>query len=284
MTTLIFRDYPAQGRRYMAERLQQEGWYDADDWDVSNWFDQASDPQLAGKPVLVGGKGVKWSQEAWRRAAVAWKKHGEDNHLIFPDAAAEQNQRELSERFAKRYGISPHSMPPKLREDELNAQEKEELHAAQWMFDYTFYRHVSNFEHHFVRTAVEAKPATVACRKLFFRAEQLNLDGSPIPALEVYRKPVTVPAWEDRARSPLEAWRELVLLKNKEFRRDSFAQELSAEVQFRYMLLYNRFDGKTLKEKIGEAAKVLPLVPKFTQETFRPPIFVGPTRGGRFGR
>jgi hypothetical protein len=42
------------------------------------------------------------------------------------------------------------------------------------------------------------------------------------------------------------------------------------------MLLFNRFEGKTLKENLGRAAAVLPLVPKFTHDTFRPPIFVGP--------
>jgi hypothetical protein len=276
MTTLIFRSYPAQGRRYMAERLQQEGWFDEEPWDASDLFERA-DSTVAGKDVRVGG-GTKWSENAWKVAALAWRKHGEDNHLIFPSAAAEKNTRDLADRFARRRGMSAHDRPPQLREDELSPEERDELHASQWMFEYNFYRTVSNFPHHFIRTAVEANPETVACRKLFFKAEQLNLAGSPTQALEMYRTPVEVPAWAGHKYTPIQAWRELILLpeKNKEFRRESFAQEQSAEYQVRYMLLFNRFEGKKLKEDIGKAAAVLPLVPKFTHDTFRPPIFVGP--------
>ena len=116
MTTLIFRNYPAQGRRFMAERLQQEGWYDEEPWDVSDWFEQATDSEVAGKQVKVGG-GVKWSEDAWKRAAQAWREHGEQNHLIFPSEAAEERMRELARRFHKKHGLSEDARPPTLRED-----------------------------------------------------------------------------------------------------------------------------------------------------------------------
>jgi hypothetical protein len=274
MTTLIFRSYPGQARRFMAERLQQEGWFDEEAWDVSDWFEQAG--ELAGKEVKVGG-GTKWSEDAYRKASLTWRKHGEDNHLIFPRAAAEENARRLADRFAARYGLVPGApVPPNLREDELPPEQKEELKEARWMFEYNFYRQVSNFPHHLVRTAVESNPETVACRKLFYKAERLNLDGFPERALEEYRNPKEVPAWAGKKLSPLEAWRDLVLLKNREYRRDMFVQENAAEIQVRYLLLFNRFDGKKWKEDIGKAAKFLPLVPKFTHDTFRPPIFQGP--------
>jgi hypothetical protein len=275
MTTLIFRNYPAQAKRFMAERLQQEGWYDEEPWDTSDWFERARDPQIAGKEVKVGG-GTKWSEDAWRHAYLAWKKHGEDNHLIFPSAADEANTRDLAARFAKRRGIGLYTPPPPLREDELSPEERDELHAARWMFEYNYYRQVSNFPHHLIRTAVEQNPQTVACRKLFYKAEKLNLEARPDRALEEYLKPVEVPAWAGRKLNPLDAWRELVLMKNKEFREDSFAQEQTAEYQVRFQLLYNRREGKDLKENLGRAATLVPLLPKLTAETFRGPVFLGP--------
>ena len=64
MTTLIFRNYPAQGCRYMAERLQEEGWYDDEGWDTRDWFEGTATSGLVGKQVKVGG-GKAWSLDAW---------------------------------------------------------------------------------------------------------------------------------------------------------------------------------------------------------------------------
>jgi hypothetical protein len=288
MTTLIFRNYPSQGRRYMAERLQQEGWYDEEPWDASDWFEQAKDlsrEQLEKSRKLGGGQ--KWSEDAWKRAYQAWDKHGVANHLMFPNVAAERTKRDLAEAFHKRFGIVAGGPVPPMREEDLTAQEKLEYDAARYMFEYNFYRALSNFAHHHLRAFSESQPETVAARKLFFLAEQLNLAGSPSPALKMYQTPVEVPAWRGRKFSPLEAWRELVLMekdtagkkKLKEYGRDSFTQEQTAEYQIRYQLLYNRFEGRKLKEDVGNMAKLLPLVPPFTHDTFRPPVFLGPFDG-----
>ena len=276
MTTLIFRNYPCQGRRYMAERLQQEGWFDEEEWDVSDWFQDVDDRSLAGKKVAVGGGGRKWSQEAWLRAYRAWERHGKENHILFDHQADEQNMRDRAERFAKRYRVPANALPPRLREEDLNEEEKREFRAARYLFEYEFYRKVSNFPHHLNRSFMESREATVATRKLFDRAEQLNLAGESLQALNLYRTPVALSAWEGRKLSPLDAWRELVLLKNKAFRRDSFTQEQSAEIQIRYLLLYNRQDGLDLKRRLAKAAALLPLVPKLAPETFRPPVVQGP--------
>ena len=38
LAAVIFRHYPARAQSYVGERLQQEGWYDEDGWEVPNWF------------------------------------------------------------------------------------------------------------------------------------------------------------------------------------------------------------------------------------------------------
>jgi hypothetical protein len=252
MTTLIFRNYPAQGRRYMAERLQQEGWFDDEDYDLSEWF---QDSAAGGKSVKVGG-GRKWSLEAWQKAANAWQKHGEDNHLLFRSQAEEQRMRERAERFWKRYELAEYSLPPELREQGLTPEERDEHYAARYLFEWHFYNQVSNYKHHYYRALVEAKEATVRARKLFYRAEALNLAGSPQPALQAYQQRRD---WgKGRKLSALEAWRDLVLLPDKDFRRDSFIQEQTAEIQLRYQGLYDRYDGKAVKERLGMAVAVVP--------------------------
>jgi hypothetical protein len=313
MTTLIFRNYPAQGLRYMAERLQAEGWYDEEGWDLAEGSDRA-DPQREDgwdiRPHLRAikdasaaekegrlGAGHKWSQDAWSKARDAWKTHGEQNH-IFLDSAALEREREAAETFwrkmlfgkRRRKDLSSEeeqrltsmlaNNPPLQREEDLSPQEREEYRAARFMFEYQFYRQLTNFNHHYQRTVVESKPYTVATRKLFFRAESLNLAGSPQQALRIYHTKVKLDAWGDgKAYNPLDAWRLLVLKQNKEFRRDIFIQEMTGEIGLRYLRLWNRYGGRDLKEKLVKAARLLPLVPGLGPEQFRPPIVGGPFDG-----
>ncbi len=279
MTTLIFRNYPAQARRYTAERLQDEGWFDEEAWDISDWFQDVRDPAVAGKVVKVGG-GRPMSRQAWTTAYLAWEKHGKDNHILFDRQAQEENERELAERFWKRhnlpFGTPP---PPTLRTDQMDEQQKRELEAARFMFELGFYRNVSNFMHHYNRALVEKNDETIACHKLFDRAERLHLAGESLRALNVYQTPVKLPAWGGRTLSPLDAWRELVLLRNKAFREDTSNQETSAEIQVRYLMLYNRQQGPDLKRTVVKAAGLLPLVPRLDPDTFRPPVVRGPFDG-----
>jgi hypothetical protein len=275
MTTLIFRSYPAQGRRYIAERLQIEGWFDDEDWDISDWFQGIRDP-LEGKTVKIGG-GPKWSQDAWLKAFHAWEKHGKDNHLLFDTPVDEQNTHDRAMRYATRHRLQGGAPPPRVEdESRLSDEEREEYKAARFIFELNFYRNVSNYMHHYHRTMVEKEAVTVACKKLFDRAEQFNLLGESLQALNAYRTPIDHPAWRPMKLSPLEAWKKLVLLRNKAYRRDSFTQEATAEYQLRYLLLYNRQDGRDLKQRLGKAAPVLPLVPKMGPEVFRPPVVQGP--------
>jgi hypothetical protein len=238
--------------------------------------------------VVIGG-GPRWSYVAWGKALNAWKAHGEHNHLIL-ELSDEDNKRRLAEQFAKRYRIAPNGAPPPLRQEDLRTrEERDQYEAAQFLFEYTFYRNVSNFPHHWNRALVEALPETIACRKYFFKADQAYLRGERAEALDLYSPPkgVADPAWgsymirdpktgERRPPTPLEAWRDLVLLKNKDYRRDSFTQETSAEVQIRYLRVFNAQKGKGLKKEVGKLAAFLPLVPKFGYERPRQPIVPGP--------
>jgi hypothetical protein len=298
MTTLIFRNYPAQGRRYMAERLQQEGWYDDDPdddgstqgYDLRAWFPKEVEVKgqpVALWPVQVGG-GRKWSLEAWQKAADAWKKHGEDNHLLLTPLE-EENLKQQAEPFWKRYGMQPNARPPELREEDLPPEERKGYHAARYLFEWSFYTGVSNFNHHYHRTQVEATEATVRARKLFYKADSLELVGSPGPALDLYQQPRERPWADGRRHSPLEAWRELVLLPHKDFRRDSFVQETTAEIQIRYLQLYDRRDGRVRKEQLGAAlvawapslnrhpaARVLAVALPRWSDVFPRPVVPGP--------
>src|SRR5262249_31145177 len=84
---------------------------------------------------------------------------------------------------------------------------------------------------------------------------------------------------KERPPTPLEAWRDLVLPKNKEYRTDSSTQETSAEVQLRYLRAWNAQKGKGVRRDVGAMARLLPLVPKFGSDQPRGPIVSGPSEG-----
>jgi hypothetical protein len=274
MTTLIFRNQPALAKRDVAERLQEEGWFDNDPWDATDWF-RSSGSHL-GRTVRVGGKpaGSSWSGEAWEAAYNAWREHGEANKLLFESPEKEQNMRAAAERFNTKFGTGPNSQPM-VDPSTLSEADLADYQASQWMAEYNFYRNVSNFAHHYNRCLVEMKPETIACRKAFHLAERLNFAGDPFEALRVYRERKPNPAWPDQNLSPLEAWRDLVLLKNKDYRRDLLVQEATAELQYRYLWLENRFDARELKERLAKASAVVPLLPVLDPEVVRAPVLRG---------
>jgi hypothetical protein len=262
MTLLIFRNYPAQALRYTGERLEQEGWYDEDGWEPE-WFKERD----AAQPVKVGG-GRKWALDAWTKAYDAWREHGEQNHLVYRSEAERANMEALAKRYHERSRLPEGANPPQTRDENLTEEERQEQFAARFVWEQNFYTNVSNFRHHLIRSRVESQPETVQARKLFYEAEELNYAGSPDRALEKFEDP-----------AGLKAWRDQVLLKNKEFRQDSMVQEFNAEMQWKYLQLYNRVKGRALKKQLERAAAVVPLLPKTDPEAFPGSVVWGPFDG-----
>jgi hypothetical protein len=294
LTTLLFRAYPAQAKRMIAERLEAEGWFDDEQWDISDWFAD----RLGGKPVKVGGE-VKWAEEAWRKALRAWERHGQEDKLRFSTPAAEETMRESARVYWRKMRVGDDTPVPPNIEGQLSPEDLPNYRAARYMGEYNFYRGLSRFAGHYNKCVVEKAPATVAARKLIYKAERLDMAGNKPQALALYTRVITpldcekaptpgarTPAGEKPLGdpglkplvnyTPLTAWRDLVLATNKEYRRDITEQEHAAEIQIRYLYLHNRYHGRELKDKIGRVSVVLPLVPKLYGEPPTPPIVAGP--------
>src|SRR6185312_6302047 len=129
---------------------------------------------LAGTTVKVGEKGRAWSLEAWAKARDAWRTHGEDNHLLL-SSREEVRKRDLAENWVRKGRMAANGMPQPVNEEALSGDERREYEAAAFMFEYNFYRGLTNFAHHYNRAVVEAKAETVACRKLLDRAERYQV-------------------------------------------------------------------------------------------------------------
>jgi hypothetical protein len=276
MMTVIFRQQPAQAARGSAERLAEEGWYEEEGWDVPDWF--PNDRFGDGGPARVGA-GRKWLLESWTLARDKWREHGERNHLLFASEAEQANTEQLGKEFAAKYKLKPNQPPPFLRPDTLDAATREQMHAALFLYELGLHRNVSNFLHHYNYSQVEARPEAVRAHRRFFEAETMHLAGSPGEARRIYELPDALAGWKDR-----------VLLKNKEYRRDSFVQEKTFDVQLRYLgLLYDEM-GPALNRQVAQlwAVELVPppaggapaglagWLPPVLKGGWKSPLFGGP--------
>jgi hypothetical protein len=264
MMTVIFRAHPAQAQRFTAERLQEEGWFDDSGWLIPDWL--AGDRFSDGEPAVVGG-GRKWGLEAWEKTRELWSRFGKDNHLLL-DPAEQKNYEDRAIAFADKYHLLPKDTSrmtraeiltkamggtiPSLREEDLDAETREEYFAWRFLRELSSTSHVCNFEYHYNRALVESKPETLQARKTFFEAlDAQRLRNDEAGALQKYLSPTGMKAWRDK-----------VLLTNKVFRRDSLIQEQTFEIQLRYMMLYAQQGGIPFKAQSASLV-VLPMQTSF---------------------
>lgn len=238
--TIIFRTHPHQAQRFTAERLQEEGWFDASGWDISDWF---SEGFSGGKSAVVGGGKYPWSLDAWIQAREGWIQFGNANHLLI-DPAEQKNMEQRAKAFEKKKNVKDITQILSMRDEGLDPETREELFAFKFLRELEQHKTICNFEVHYNRSQVESQEATVQARKLFFEALDAQRMRNDEPgALQKYLDPAAMKAWRDK-----------VLLKNKVFRGDSLIQEQTYQIQLRYSDLYSRLGGRSFK---AEAARML---------------------------
>src|SRR5206468_5497 len=104
ISAIIFRNHPALAQSNQAERLQQEGWFDNEMWLIRGWFpkDQFTDHKTEAK---VGDDRTRWSLEAWANAHDRWRRHGEENHLLYESPDKEAQMQQMAEEFSKQFNV-----------------------------------------------------------------------------------------------------------------------------------------------------------------------------------
>ena len=240
MQTILFRHYPARAQSYVAERLEEEGWYDNEGWSTRGpeWFTR-----------VIGG-GRDWAVNAWGEAYKMWKAHGERNHILMSQAEHEELKAK-AQKYMDSKGLTPRmGVPPR----EENPDLQEGWRAAMFLFYYEAVSSVSNYNHNYVRAKVEKEPQTVRARKLFYQAEALALTGSTVESLQTYQDPAKDTGNVLGGLNALDAWAK-ILEKEDDFRRDDLIEEQTYETELTYMDVLNRaLPGNEMKAQLGAAA------------------------------
>jgi hypothetical protein len=264
MMTSIFRQSGPRAASYMADRMEQEGWFDAGPWPIPDWFKERNnrfeDPDK-GPPAQVELRGVPLTKALWDDAYAQWQRHGVDNHLIFENEADLQNKKDDADKFRKRYNLPEGSLPPSLRPEDLPASDREtvwrEYEAYRFMHAYGVHTRVTNILHHYHRAKFEKLPETILARKLFYEADTKRISASPHEALERYLRPEAIAAFV-----------KLVLKEeNADVRNDVLIQEEMAEIELKYLDLLNE-EVKPAFQKALQGGGGLPLAVRLKAENF----------------
>src|SRR5262245_9075638 len=232
-TTQLFRNYPARAQSYAATRLEEDGWYDDKGWLITGWFarDQFSDQ----KPAIVGD-GRNWTQDAWTEAYRMWREIGERHHL-FIEPEQQRDLRIRAERFQKRFDAPLNQQPPDLPEDQIT---DEDMKAFIFLWNYEYYRTLSNFPHFLAQAMIFRMPQTVAARKHFYLAEKAKADGDRRQAIEEYEK--ALPLYSS------------LLKEHADLRREGTIAEETLDYQANYLNLCRELQGRQWKQALAMQA------------------------------
>jgi hypothetical protein len=230
----LFRARPARAQMYVAERLQQEGWFD-EGWAVDEGREAVN--QWFPDHTVVIGAGRNWCGEAWRKAHDRWMQYGELTGLRELEPESSRRLAEQAERYRSAYGVRPDELGPDLRPDQRDGGVGESFDAHRHLYWYGYWRdqEQTNFPRFFHQTRVEMTPEVIEVRKRFYEVDQLLKRGEPAEAI--------VPLYE-RAFAK---WRP-VLLKNPEFRRIVTIQNETYERQVAYQQLVQELYGTEFKQ------------------------------------
>jgi hypothetical protein len=232
---VIFRQYPARSQSFIAERLQQEGWFDESGWRVDQgrsgrgrWFEKD----------LAVGDGEAWTANAWEEAYKLWRTHGEATG-IYLDPTTEERMNELARRFREHYNLQPGDSGENIRLDLMDKEMAECAIAHRKLFFREQNKGMTNFMHHFVRAATERDRDAVQARKLMFEAERLrNKENEPDRAIEAYNQAFAL--WMKLLSNP----------QYSDFRHDPAILESTYEVIVKYLSLVQQRLGPQIRPAI----------------------------------
>src|SRR5262249_37379841 len=235
-----------------------------------------------GKPAVIG-TGRKWSGDAWGKAFEMWREFGEKNLLMISPERV-QELKALMDQFKNERNLPADQLPgPLAARDQNNPAAKAGHDDWMFLFNYDYYRTLTNFPHHYYRSQAESQPEMIKARKDLFEAEQLRLAGKS-QALPLYEKALT-------------DWRDKVFAKFTELRFDDLLLEDTYEAELNCLQFFNESPaGRQMKQglfvegvlgtvatpSLGE--QLLAVTQLLRPQAVRIPPFVGPLDGKIPGR
>ena len=171
---VIFRQGYPRARTYIAERLQNEGWFDETPWTVDDgYLTDSTRRWFPNEIVKITPAEYGYASTAWQKAYDLWKRHGQNTGLDL-----EQSQLLQLGRAAERYGKLKDFTPGRAMAPEPTSSEREDpelmasFDAAQQLIFYDQNVTVTNYRAFRDSCDIESRPTTLKARKLLYEANR----------------------------------------------------------------------------------------------------------------
>jgi hypothetical protein len=233
---IIFRQGRPRAQSYIAERLQQEGWFDT----KATWnIDSSSGTSI----IWFPGKTVELqpsdtARDAWNEAYNLWKTHGAENAM---DLTQEQVQKmsETAVKFAASRNFPPGiSDGGNLSTEELNDQSMVASYNANRNLNwYSTNERMTQFQSFLYQSEAEKEADVIEARRLTFEAKQAyKRDGNPRESIRLFA-------------DAFKLW-QTVLTKFTRFRGVEKTQDEVYEVNLEYVSRLIDRDKRDLRESV----------------------------------
>ncbi|MFO0809283.1 MAG: hypothetical protein U0746_11705 [Gemmataceae bacterium] len=235
---VIFRQYPARAQSFVGERLQKEGFFDAEGWLVDQGRKEARRRFFPVGKEVRAGTGVAWCEEAWRMAYEKWREHGVSTGMYLEPVEITRLE-ELAKKFRDRYHVAPHDPVPNARLETVEESLRDSFIAHRKLVYRDQNLTMTNFPHHFNRAFTEMDKSAIMARKRIFEAQRAYKSADPSEAIRKYEEGFAL-------------WKE-VFQRYPNFREDNSIQEDIYELQVKYVQLLAEHRGATLRPALVAA-------------------------------
>jgi hypothetical protein len=237
MSTSLFRNHAPRAQFYVAERLQDEGWFGPEGWLITGWFGPRNRFPSGGEARV--GTDIHWGEEAWKEANRMWVRRGRDSHLLL-DPQEEADLRARAKGYEEAHKVET-GVPPPSTEPPADDPEHDGWVAARKVHELDAARSLPNFMHFYHRSLVEMEPeqpgpSLIEARRTLFTARQFYREGHRTRAAEQFE-----------SKTGLERLR-LILERYEDFRKDQSIQDEFYELELRYIKLMQELNGGEYKQ------------------------------------
>jgi hypothetical protein len=241
MAIEIFRGYPARAQYYIAENMENEGWFDDEGWVVKGWFDQ---PGREEQDLRVGMDPKFHAGRAWDTAYKMYMSYGTRTGLYLSQAEIAALHKKAEPLRAMMPGMAPDQYPPPLPPGtpaDFRKKYGEAYDAQQQLGRNSTNRTMTNFDSHMYTTIAEREAETILARKLTFHALQYaKKDQQEAMPLFIQAWPLWIDVW----------------IRNPEYHQVAFVQDDVYEAMLRYLRLGQRSNPQLFRDAFVKAAQI----------------------------
>jgi hypothetical protein len=168
MADVLFRSDPCRAQAFMAETLQEEGWFDGEGWTLRSTFMPKMEPQT------IGALKQFRSGRLWSKAYEMYKDFGTQTGLYLTERQKVVLEG-MAQPFREEYKLGEDQDFQAVRSDLL---ERDGYLAHLALRYHRQRRGMSNFDAHIYSAEAEMDPETIQARKMYYDGQKIRPESN----------------------------------------------------------------------------------------------------------